>query len=131
MCGYFHFSLYSSELLFTSWENRLQAVAEWVVAVIKTKPVTSVLPLHRLENEQLADKVLAKVTEVLRNYPFDFQGARIITGKEEGAYGWITINYLLGKFIKVINYLIAPMEWLPGGQCHCVSGNTWIACQSE
>nr|KAF6424834.1 ectonucleoside triphosphate diphosphohydrolase 1 [Molossus molossus] len=72
---------------------------------------TAGMRLLRLENEQLADKVLAKVTEVLRNYPFDFQGARIITGKEEGAYGWITINYLLGKFIEKLGWLnLLPKE---------------------
>lgn len=55
-----------------------------------------------MENEQLADKVLSVVTKSLNNYHFDFHGARIITGQEEGAYGWITINYLLGKFTQVI-----------------------------
>lgn len=30
-----------------------------------------------------------------------FKGARILTGEEEGAYGWITINYLLDSFTKV------------------------------
>lgn len=30
-----------------------------------------------------------------------FKGARILTGEEEGAYGWITINYLLESFTKV------------------------------
>lgn len=30
-----------------------------------------------------------------------FCGAQIITGEEEGAYGWITINYLLESFTKV------------------------------
>ncbi|MGH0169872.1 UNVERIFIED_CONTAM: hypothetical protein FKN15_057760 [Acipenser sinensis] len=28
------------------------------------------------------------------------KGARILSGVEEGAYGWITINYLLSSFIK-------------------------------
>lgn len=58
--------------------------------------------MHSLENEYLADDVLEEVTKIIRSFPFDFQGARIISGKEEGAYGWITINYLLGKFTKVI-----------------------------
>lgn len=75
---------------------------KWVGVVIKTKLVTSALPLCSAENERLADSVLAKVRQSLDSYPFNFQGARIITGTEEGAYGWITINYLLGKFIKVI-----------------------------
>ncbi|MEI4878558.1 hypothetical protein, partial [Klebsiella pneumoniae] len=37
--------------------------------------------------------------------PFDFQGAKIITGQEEGAYGWITINYLLGRFTQEQSWL--------------------------
>lgn len=56
------------------------------------------------ENEQSADMVLATVTQSLSKYPFNFQGARIITGTEEGAYGWITINYLLGKFTKKLRW---------------------------
>lgn len=37
----------------------------------------------------------------MREYPVAFKGARILTGEEEGAYGWITINYLLDSFAKV------------------------------
>nr|XP_021528589.1 ectonucleoside triphosphate diphosphohydrolase 1 isoform X4 [Aotus nancymaae] len=59
---------------------------------------TAGMRLLRMESEELADRVLGMVERSLSNYPFDFQGARIITGQEEGAYGWITINYLLGKF---------------------------------
>lgn len=99
----------------------------WVVAVIKTKQVTSALPLHRLENENLADAVLEEVTKSLRGFPFDFQGARIISGKEEGAYGWITINYLLGKFTKVI-ILQHPWSASLGANAIALSGSTWIAC---
>lgn len=55
----------------------------------------------RMESEQSADEVLAAVSTSLKSYPFDFQGAKIITGQEEGAYGWITINYLLGRFTQV------------------------------
>lgn len=70
-----------------------------------------------MENERLADKILAAVAKSISSYPFDFQGARIITGQEEGAYGWITINYLLGRFTQVI-VSQHPWRWLPVGQCH-------------
>ncbi|XP_008052389.1 ectonucleoside triphosphate diphosphohydrolase 1 isoform X2 [Carlito syrichta] len=60
---------------------------------------------ERLQNKEQADSVLSGVTKSLSNYPFDFQGARIITGQEEGAYGWITINYLLGKFTQKLSWL--------------------------
>nr|XP_054292016.1 ectonucleoside triphosphate diphosphohydrolase 1 isoform X3 [Pongo pygmaeus]XP_054378657.1 ectonucleoside triphosphate diphosphohydrolase 1 isoform X4 [Pongo abelii] len=63
---------------------------------------TAGMRLLRMESEELADRVLDVVERSLSNYPFDFQGARIITGQEEGAYGWITINYLLGKFSQTI-----------------------------
>uniref|UniRef100_A0A663NF22 Ectonucleoside triphosphate diphosphohydrolase 8 n=1 Tax=Athene cunicularia TaxID=194338 RepID=A0A663NF22_ATHCN len=33
-------------------------------------------------------------------YPVDFRGAQILTGNEEGSFGWITINYLLETLVK-------------------------------
>ncbi|XP_075468403.1 ectonucleoside triphosphate diphosphohydrolase 1 isoform X1 [Ascaphus truei] len=66
---------------------------------------TAGMRLLRLENPTLADEVLSSVDNTLRSSPFDFQGARIITGQEEGAYGWITINYLLGNFIQCSSWL--------------------------
>ncbi|KAI6066349.1 Ectonucleoside triphosphate diphosphohydrolase 1 isoform X1 [Aix galericulata] len=59
---------------------------------------TAGMRLLSLENKNAADKVLSSVEKTLRSAPFNFQGARIISGQEEGAYGWITINYLLGNF---------------------------------
>ncbi|XP_021254985.1 ectonucleoside triphosphate diphosphohydrolase 1 isoform X4 [Numida meleagris] len=59
---------------------------------------TAGMRLLRLENKDAADEVLSSVEKTLRSAPFNFQGARIISGQEEGAYGWITINYLLGNF---------------------------------
>lgn len=56
---------------------------------------------HSLQNKTQSDEILSEVTKTMQSYPFDFRGARIITGMEEGAYGWITINYLLERFIKV------------------------------
>ncbi|XP_069316611.1 ectonucleoside triphosphate diphosphohydrolase 1 [Eulemur rufifrons] len=66
---------------------------------------TAGMRLLRMQSEQLADRVLGVVTKSLSSYPFDFQGARIITGQEEGAYGWITVNYLLGKFAQKSSWL--------------------------
>uniref|UniRef100_A0A8C8R4K7 Ectonucleoside triphosphate diphosphohydrolase 1 n=1 Tax=Pelusios castaneus TaxID=367368 RepID=A0A8C8R4K7_9SAUR len=59
---------------------------------------TAGMRLLSLENRSVAEKVLSAVEKTLRSFPFNFQGARIISGQEEGAYGWITINYLLGNF---------------------------------
>lgn len=31
----------------------------------------------------------------------DFWGAKILAGQDEGAFGWITVNYVLGMLLKV------------------------------
>lgn len=54
-----------------------------------------------MDNEDASEKVLASVTHSLKKYPFSFQGARIILGQEEGAFGWITVNYLSDNLRKV------------------------------
>uniref|UniRef100_A0A8C2GPL3 Ectonucleoside triphosphate diphosphohydrolase 8 n=1 Tax=Cyprinus carpio TaxID=7962 RepID=A0A8C2GPL3_CYPCA len=73
----------------------------------KTTPVylgaTAGMRLLSLQNKSLADSILAEVTKTIQSYPFDFRGARILSGMEEGAFGWITINYLIESFIKVNN----------------------------
>ncbi|XP_071981462.1 ectonucleoside triphosphate diphosphohydrolase 8-like [Engystomops pustulosus] len=61
---------------------------------------TAGMRLLDLENKTASDLVLAEVSKTIRGYPIDFRGARIISGQEEGSYGWITINYLLESFMK-------------------------------
>ncbi|XP_066476220.1 ectonucleoside triphosphate diphosphohydrolase 1 isoform X2 [Tiliqua scincoides] len=61
---------------------------------------TAGMRLLSLQNEDTSKKVLSAVQSTLRSYPFSYKGARILSGQEEGAYGWITINYLLGNFKK-------------------------------
>lgn len=48
-----------------------------------------------------SDEILKEVSAKLKSYPFNFRGATILSGQEEGAYGWVTVNYLLENFIKV------------------------------
>ncbi|XP_057215187.1 ectonucleoside triphosphate diphosphohydrolase 1 isoform X2 [Triplophysa rosa] len=55
---------------------------------------TAGMRLLKMEDEDASEKVLASVGRSLQKYPFSFQGARIILGQEEGAFGWITVNYL-------------------------------------
>ncbi|XP_010895951.1 ectonucleoside triphosphate diphosphohydrolase 1 isoform X1 [Esox lucius] len=55
---------------------------------------TAGMRLLRMENQSLCDQVLGSVEKVLQSTPFDYQGARIISGQEEGAFGWVTVNYL-------------------------------------
>lgn len=45
--------------------------------------------------------ILTDIEYLLHSSPFDFKSAQIISGKEEGAYGWITANYLLDNFRQV------------------------------
>ncbi|XP_072883220.1 ectonucleoside triphosphate diphosphohydrolase 1 isoform X5 [Hemitrygon akajei] len=59
---------------------------------------TAGMRLLRLQNQTQAEKLLQTVEKFIDSYPFDFQGARIISGMDEGAFGWITINYLMGNF---------------------------------
>uniref|UniRef100_A0A8C9P6K0 Ectonucleoside triphosphate diphosphohydrolase 2 n=1 Tax=Spermophilus dauricus TaxID=99837 RepID=A0A8C9P6K0_SPEDA len=54
----------------------------------------------RLLNPEASATVLAAVTRTLTQYPFDFRGARILSGQDEGVFGWVTANYLLENFIK-------------------------------
>ncbi|XP_072906305.1 ectonucleoside triphosphate diphosphohydrolase 3 isoform X1 [Hemitrygon akajei] len=54
--------------------------------------------LLRTQNSSASTMILSAIENYLRSSPFDFKGAQIISGKEEGAYGWITANYLLGNF---------------------------------
>ncbi|XP_066188675.1 ectonucleoside triphosphate diphosphohydrolase 8-like [Sylvia atricapilla] len=62
---------------------------------------TAGMRLLRYSNSSAAEQILAEVTKTIQEYPVAFKGAQILTGEEEGAYGWITINYLLDSFTKV------------------------------
>lgn len=57
--------------------------------------------LRREQNSTKADQVFAEITKAIGEYPVDFRGARILTGNEEGSFGWITVNYLLETLVKV------------------------------
>lgn len=55
----------------------------------------------REQDKNRSNEVLATLRKYLSSLPFLFQNASIITGQEEGLYGWITVNYLMGNFIEV------------------------------
>ncbi|XP_036892356.1 ectonucleoside triphosphate diphosphohydrolase 2 [Sturnira hondurensis] len=61
---------------------------------------TAGMRLLNLTNPEASAKVLEAVTGTLTQYPFDFRGARILSGQDEGVFGWVTANYLLESFIK-------------------------------
>ncbi|XP_072323009.1 ectonucleoside triphosphate diphosphohydrolase 3 [Scyliorhinus torazame] len=59
---------------------------------------TAGMRLLQLENAEAADSILSEIKDYLRSSPFDFKGVKIISGKEEAVYGWITANYLLDNW---------------------------------
>ncbi|XP_033832121.1 ectonucleoside triphosphate diphosphohydrolase 2 [Periophthalmus magnuspinnatus] len=61
---------------------------------------TAGMRLLHIFSSQQSTQILQEVEQKLRSYPFDFRGAAILSGEEEGAYGWVTVNYLLENFIK-------------------------------
>ncbi|KAM7018567.1 ectonucleoside triphosphate diphosphohydrolase 2-like [Tautogolabrus adspersus] len=61
---------------------------------------TAGMRLLRIDNELKSNQVLKEVETKLKSYPFKFKKATILSGQEEGAYGWVTVNYLLENFVK-------------------------------
>ncbi|XP_072312119.1 ectonucleoside triphosphate diphosphohydrolase 1 isoform X2 [Eucyclogobius newberryi] len=55
---------------------------------------TAGMRLLNIENSAASDLVFQAVADRLQRSPFSFQGARILSGQEEGAFGWVTVNYL-------------------------------------
>lgn len=53
-------------------------------------------------NSSAVEAIMSSVRQTLSSYPFDFfhplKQARVIEGSEEGAFGWVTSNYLSGSF---------------------------------
>lgn len=54
-----------------------------------------------MENRSAAAAVLGAVEESLRRGPFSYQGSRTLSGQEEGAFGWVTLNYLDQRLTQV------------------------------
>ncbi|XP_004075158.1 ectonucleoside triphosphate diphosphohydrolase 2 [Oryzias latipes] len=61
---------------------------------------TAGMRLLNISNPKQSDQILKEVGDKIKSYPFKFEGAAILSGQEEGAYGWVTVNYLLENFIK-------------------------------
>ncbi|OCT65224.1 ectonucleoside triphosphate diphosphohydrolase 8 [Xenopus laevis] len=60
---------------------------------------TAGMRLLRMQNATKTQLIFDEISKTLGGYPMKFQGARILTGSEEGSLGWITVNYLLSTFI--------------------------------
>ncbi|XP_053328487.1 ectonucleoside triphosphate diphosphohydrolase 2 [Spea bombifrons] len=61
---------------------------------------TAGMRLLNWTNQAASDKVLDAVSATLKSYPFDFRGAKILSGQDEGVFGWVTANYLMENFVK-------------------------------
>lgn len=61
---------------------------------------TAGMRLLEQANASESQRVLKEVGTKLKSYPFSFKGSTILSGQEEGAYGWVTVNYLLENFAK-------------------------------
>ncbi|XP_019366010.1 PREDICTED: ectonucleoside triphosphate diphosphohydrolase 2-like isoform X2 [Gavialis gangeticus] len=61
---------------------------------------TASMRLLNLTNPALSDGLLAAVTSMLKSYPFDFRGVKILSSQKEGVFLWAAVNYLLENFIK-------------------------------
>ncbi|XP_045923206.1 ectonucleoside triphosphate diphosphohydrolase 2 [Micropterus dolomieu] len=81
-----------------------QAVKDIPTERHKLTPVylgaTAGMRLLQMSSPEQTDQILQEVGHKIQSYPFSYKGAAILSGKDEGAYGWVTVNYLLENFIK-------------------------------
>ncbi|XP_045052821.2 ectonucleoside triphosphate diphosphohydrolase 8 isoform X3 [Desmodus rotundus] len=61
---------------------------------------TAGMRLLSQKNSSQAADIFAVVAQALGRAPLDFWGAELLPGQDEGAFGWITINYVLGLLVK-------------------------------
>ncbi|XP_071759649.2 ectonucleoside triphosphate diphosphohydrolase 2-like [Centroberyx gerrardi] len=71
---------------------------------------TAGMRLLNIVNATESQQILKEVGNKLRSYPFNFREAAILSGQAEGAYGWVTVNYLLENFIKYgfVGHWVSP-----------------------
>ncbi|XP_060907023.1 ectonucleoside triphosphate diphosphohydrolase 3 isoform X1 [Labrus mixtus] len=99
----------------------------------KTTPLflgaTAGMRLLHEKDEQRSNEILASLTEYLSSLPFAFQNASIISGQEEGLYGWVTVNYLKGRFLELhlLNKFIRPEGAKTSGSMDLGGASTQIA----
>ncbi|XP_061806908.1 ectonucleoside triphosphate diphosphohydrolase 3 isoform X2 [Nerophis lumbriciformis] len=94
---------------------------------------TAGMRLLQEQDPQRAAEVLESLRKYLQSLPFDFKNASIITGQEEGLYGWITVNYLLGNFLEknTWNTYIRPHGSKTMGSMDLGGASTQIAFAAE
>ncbi|KAK1173403.1 ectonucleoside triphosphate diphosphohydrolase 3-like [Acipenser oxyrinchus oxyrinchus] len=94
---------------------------------------TAGMRLLRSKNETAASSILSTMKQYLQSWPFDFKGVSIITGQEEGIYGWITANYLMGNFVEknLWNSWVRPHRAETTGSLDLGGASTQIAFSPE
>ncbi|XP_074642858.1 ectonucleoside triphosphate diphosphohydrolase 8-like [Tubulanus polymorphus] len=78
---------------------------------------TAGMRMLRERNRTTCDKMMTDVRKELTKTPFKFtepeKQALILTGTEEGAFAWVTVNYLLGSFGQVVRSKFKSSRHLP------------------
>ena len=64
--------------------------------------VKTIYSSYSVVNKSQSDAILKEVRKTIKKYSFQFthpeQQAKIISGKEEGTFGWVTANYVSGNY---------------------------------
>ncbi|ELV13111.1 Ectonucleoside triphosphate diphosphohydrolase 8 [Tupaia chinensis] len=94
---------------------------------------TAGMRLLSRKNSSQARDIFAAVSRTLSQSPVDFQGAELLAGRDEGAFGWITINYLLGRLVQYSfsGEWIRPPEGVLAGALDLGGASTQIAFTPE
>lgn len=103
----------------------------------KTTPLflgaTAGMRLLHAKDEKRSNTIMKSLREYLSRQSFSFYNASIITGQEEGLYGWITVNYLLGNFLEknIWNTYVRPNGAETAGSMDLGGASTQIAFQVQ
>ncbi|XP_012684150.2 ectonucleoside triphosphate diphosphohydrolase 3 [Clupea harengus] len=90
---------------------------------------TAGMRLLQHQNETASNQILLDMKNYLQSLPFQFQNASIISGEEEGLYGWITVNYLMDNFLQkdLWNSWVRPHGAQTAGSLDLGGASTQIA----
>ncbi|XP_047218121.1 ectonucleoside triphosphate diphosphohydrolase 3 isoform X2 [Girardinichthys multiradiatus] len=103
----------------------------------KTTPLflgaTAGMRLLDVEDKKRSNEVMTSLRDYLSGQNFHFHNASIITGQEEGLYGWITVNYLMGNFLErnMWNTYVRPNGAETVGSMDLGGASTQIAFQVQ
>ncbi|XP_019896332.1 ectonucleoside triphosphate diphosphohydrolase 3 [Esox lucius] len=90
---------------------------------------TAGMRLLHSQNETMSNEILGNLQNYLQSLPFNYQNASIMSGDEEGLYGWITVNYLMGNFLEknIWNTWVRPAGGKMVGSMDLGGASTQIA----